>query len=116
MRARRAITEPGPNGAVGTVRLEMLREGIQECEARIAIERALLARAVPAPLAEECTALLVERMAARYKDGKFTASHGARISSPQARVWGMAPNWQDLTARLFDLAGRVEAAQRAARQ
>ncbi len=112
----RAITEPGPDGAVGTVRLEMLREGIQECEARIAIERALLAHAVPAPLAEQCTALLKERIAARYKDGKFTASHGARISSPQARVWGMAPNWQDLTERLFDLAGRVETAQAPAAQ
>ena len=112
----RAITEPGPDGAVGTVRLEMLREGIQECEARIAIERALLAHAVPAPLADRCVALLKERLAVRMKDGKFTPSHGASISSPDARLWGMAPNWQELTARLFDLAGQVEAAGSGGRQ
>jgi hypothetical protein len=33
---------PGPDGPVGTARLENLREGVQECEARILIESALL--------------------------------------------------------------------------
>ena len=70
----------------------------------------------PAPLADRCVALLKERLAVRMKDGKFTPSHGASISSPDARVWGMAPNWQELTARLFDLAGQVEAAGDGARQ
>ena len=106
-----AITEPGPDGAIGTERLEMLREGIQDCEARIAIEKALLARQAPAPLADECVALLKERIAAREKDGKFVPGHGAPTRSVEDRLWGMAPNWQDLSARLFDLAGRVEAAQ-----
>jgi len=32
---------PGPDGPVGTARLENLREGVQECEARIFIENAL---------------------------------------------------------------------------
>ena len=35
---------PGPGGPVGTARLENLREGVQECEARILIEGALLMR------------------------------------------------------------------------
>ncbi len=33
---------PGPHGPVGTVRFENLREGVQECEARIFLESALL--------------------------------------------------------------------------
>ena len=32
---------PGPEGPVATARLENLREGVQECEARIIIESAL---------------------------------------------------------------------------
>ena len=35
------VLAPGAKGPVATSRFEWLREGIQECEARIAIERAL---------------------------------------------------------------------------
>jgi len=37
----RAIAAPGPDGAVATVQYEMLREGVQECEAALAIRRQL---------------------------------------------------------------------------
>ncbi|NIA21302.1 MAG: hypothetical protein GWP05_04895 [Anaerolineaceae bacterium] len=36
------LLAPGPGGPVATARLENLREGLQECEARILIENALL--------------------------------------------------------------------------
>jgi hypothetical protein len=108
----RSLLAPGPDGPIGTVRLEMLREGMQECEARIAIEKALVAGKISGDLAERCRALLKERIKTREKDGRFNASHGARPKTPDARLWGIAANWQDLTARLFDLAGEVAEAER----
>jgi hypothetical protein len=109
----RSIVAPGPRGPVGTVRLEMLREGMQECEARIAIEKALVAEELPADLAARCVALLTERIKAREKDGEFNPSHGARPKGLDARLWGVAPNWWELTRRLFDLAGRATEARAA---
>lgn len=38
----RALAAPGPDGALATVRFEMMREGLQETEARIYIERAIV--------------------------------------------------------------------------
>jgi len=108
----RSIVAPGPDGPIGTARLEMLREGMQECEARIAIEKALVARRLPADLAAECAALLAERIRAREKDGHFTASHGAKPSTLGARLWGVAKDWRELTGRLFELAGRVAEGER----
>jgi hypothetical protein len=89
----RWVLAPGPQGAVSTVRFEMLVEGIQECEARLAIEEALASGRLDAPLQEECRDLLAERMAEREPVG--------------SRDWQVGPDWQDRTARLFDLAGRV---------
>ncbi len=43
----RSLTAPGPQGPLGTVRLEMLREGRQLAEARIVIENALLQEGRP---------------------------------------------------------------------
>jgi hypothetical protein len=48
-----ALLEPGPNGAIGTARFEMLREGLQEAEARIFIEKTLDDKALRARLGEE---------------------------------------------------------------
>lgn len=44
---------PGPDGPVATARLENLREGVQECEARIFLEEALLDEAARARLGGE---------------------------------------------------------------
>ncbi len=38
----RALSVPGTDGALPTVRFEMLREGLQDTEARIFLERALV--------------------------------------------------------------------------
>jgi hypothetical protein len=52
------ILYPGPDGALPTIRLELMREGIQEAEARIAIEKALLDPASRAHLGAERAARL----------------------------------------------------------
>jgi len=100
------LIAPGPDGPVSTERFEMLREGMQETEARVAIEKALAAGALPADLADRCRAHLLERMKVQWKDGQFARSN----SQWQKGGWhdyGIAENWQDSTARLFDLAGQV---------
>ena len=62
---RSCVLEPGADGAIATQRFEMMREGIQECEARIFIERALLDEALRAKLGEalatKCQRILDER-------------------------------------------------------
>ena len=82
--------------AVATVRLENAREGVQETEARVALEKALLDKAHPLPrdLAQRCQKLLDER-------------------TQVLRLWklgaaGIAPfGWEDRTRRLFDAAAEV---------
>jgi hypothetical protein len=55
------LLAPGPAGAVSTERFEQLREGVQDCEARIFIEKALLAGTLPPELAKKCREVLEER-------------------------------------------------------
>jgi glycosyl hydrolase family 123 len=84
---------PGPNGPVSTARFENAREGNQESEARIVIEKALLAKALPAPLAKECQELLDDRTN-RLRMWRLRGSIGSL-------------GWQQSTRRLFDYAGKV---------
>jgi len=62
---RIGLLAPGPDGPVASVRYENVREGLQECEARIFIEDALTARDLKsrlgAELAGRAQALLDER-------------------------------------------------------
>ena len=47
------LLAPGPDGPVGTARLEIFREGLQECEARIAMETALTDPALKSKLGDD---------------------------------------------------------------
>jgi len=51
----------GPSGAMPTERFEQVREGVQDCEARICIEKALLDGKLPVELAKKCREVLDER-------------------------------------------------------
>jgi len=66
------ILAPGPAGPVGTARLEIFREGIQECEARIFLEGVLADDAsrgtIGAALATRGQETLQERLAVGDKD------------------------------------------------
>jgi hypothetical protein len=90
---------PGPKAPVTTVRLEMIREGLIECEARITIESALLDKASRAKLGEEkakaLEAVLVEKTRWTLNGSTFGAY--AYIAS----------DWRGLRARLFDAAAEV---------
>jgi len=102
-----AFTAPGPDGPLGTARFEMLREGMQELEARITIERALLGGRINGALAENCRALLIKRARTRWKGGRFIAGQGHSYRSQEERHWGVSPDWQEDVAALFELAGEV---------
>lgn len=62
------VLAPGPQGALATVRFEMIREGAQDLEARIFLEKALLDPALRAklggPLAQSAQELLDDRVRA----------------------------------------------------
>ncbi len=116
-----SLVEPGPDGPVATVRYEMLREGLQETEARIQIEKALVNGDVSGDLAETCRSLLQEMIDIRFQkkadgggDGAygFSGGHAGSTLGAPSHTWGVAPypTWIELTARLFDLAGQVQTA------
>lgn len=98
---------PGPKGALSTIRFEMLREGIQECEARIYLEKMLLDSAQKTAVGEElagrCQAVLDDRIRAmlgslgKGKAEGLVASDGGYANS----------NWQELSAKLYASAAEV---------
>jgi hypothetical protein len=97
-----AMLAPGPQGAVSTARFEALREGMQDCEARIAVERVLadddLRKRLAAGLLQRCTSELAKR--ARIIASVQTVERGDR-SRPD-------PSWGELSGSLFALAAEVE--------
>lgn len=96
----------GPDGAVPTVRFEMLREGIQECEARIYIEKTLADKTrrekVGEELAKKAEAMLEERAQL------LTDAVGKR--GQPAKGWGWfvdESDWQNKAEKLFGMAGEI---------
>ncbi|MCH8475691.1 MAG: hypothetical protein LAT55_10740 [Opitutales bacterium] len=91
-----SIVAPGPNGAIPTVRFEMLREGAQEAEARILLERALASGSLSSERRREIEEFLPDWIGQRYYVG------GSRSYTPDT-----TENWYDLIARLYELAGQA---------
>ena len=91
---------PGPEGPLGTARLESLKEGMQECEARIFLEDALLDNTKKAKigtdLAKRCQDALDEHQHAMWKTlwsndddlNSLGALDGAR-NPPEALWYGL---------------------------
>ncbi len=63
------LLAPGPEGPLATARFEMLREGVQECEARIYLQSALDGGRLPRELKSRVAAVLAERDAAIRRVG-----------------------------------------------
>ncbi len=112
--------EKGVNGAISTADYEMFREGVQECEARIAIESVLGDKAQRARLGEERAAAMQRMLDDRTRDlrrgvGTFAQSadhveHYTRPSSWWNRPgilgaqWFTQSGWQDRSQALYDAA------------
>lgn len=105
----------GSNGAIPTSEYIFLREGIQECEARIFIEKALVNDATKARMGDElvkrCQRVLDERT--RYIMWVFDLSYvnynirGCIIGEPLGLNWYSGSGWQRRSGSLFELAGEV---------
>ena len=124
---------PGPDGAMASARLELMREGLQEAEARIVIEEALadparrgklgdaVARKCQDALDEHALGLLpvleeqeVAGYAARLRckmDGYSYANYNGWIAGI-FRQWYMESGWQERSEKLFEAAAEVCAARR----
>ncbi len=104
-----SVLEPGPDGALSTIRFETMREGIQEAEARIFIEKALTNEALKAKLgadlAAKCQEILDERVL-RMRD-----AYAVGKDKNKGWDWYAAESgWQERTEKLFSTAARVAAA------
>jgi len=104
---------PGPDGALSTIRYEMMREGVQECEARICLEKILLDDARKAKLGEEpaakCRAMLDERVGALLTSVRKKGKKKAKMLEASDGSFAES-NWQELSARLYAAAAEAEAA------
>jgi len=113
------LLAPGPEGPVATHFFEAFREGIQECEARIFIERALsddaLRRKLGDDLADRCQAFLIERTHIMLKActnlqlslSDIGSSPVVRQGSMAGHAWFVGSGWQDRSERLYRLAAEV---------
>jgi hypothetical protein len=103
------VLGPGPDGPCSTVRFELLREGLQTCEARIQIEKALADPAargkLGAELAARCDQILDERTYAILRAGASGMAGGAKRNP---YWWGfVGSGWQERDERLYALAAEV---------
>ena len=115
-----ATLAPGPDGAVATVRYEALREGLQECEARVAIEAALTDPALKAKVGDELAKryqdVMVERQRAFWRSLAAMQSgplpshddgHAWRSAVISGHLWFVGSDWQGRSEKLYSLAGEV---------
>ena len=114
-----ALLGPGLEGPVATARFELLREGLQECEARIALEEALAGGKLSAGLAARCREVIEERnhaivmgLSPHTAEGFLTATDGGRTHDWQGLgnfgyYWFLTSGWQALSAKLYRTAAAV---------
>jgi hypothetical protein len=94
---------PGENGPLATVRFELFRQGVQETEARIAIERALDDKARVARLGAELAGV-----ARKLLNERARRIIRARDDTGEGAGWAdFAGGWQGRNAALYGLAGEV---------
>ena len=117
-----SLLAPGPDGPVATDFMESFRDGIQECEARIVLERALGDDAVRAKLgddlAKRCKDYLYGRHMMMWLSLSSLQTHGSKNNPGKWRSswsgqnlngnrWFVSSDWQGRSQELFDLAGEV---------
>ena len=112
-----SLLAPGPTGPSANHHYLNFLEGVQECEARIAIERVLSDKAKAAilgkDLKERCEKALAERMqdidiaySQLTNHMGFEPSY-SRQASIASHNWFISSGWETRTETLFKLAGEV---------
>jgi hypothetical protein len=112
-----ALLAPTEEGAAVTTRYEHLREGVQECEARVVVERAMLDEAQRETLGEDlaarCEKALLEHLRAQQLLRGWTGErlpHSLSSGTELGECWFLSSGWQERAETLFTLAGEVERA------
>ena len=104
------LVGPGEAGPVPTCRTRMLQEGLQEAEARIYVQDALLAEdtraKLGADLARRCQETCDERMRAFTYMSNFRYSDSAE-AMPRQRVIPDPAAWDEAAVKLYRLADEV---------
>jgi hypothetical protein len=90
---------PGPEGALGTLRLETFRQGVLEAEARICIDRALTDKAVSEKLGPDLAARAQALLDARAR--LMLAYDG------DLHPWYQSSGWQQGADALYAMAAEV---------
>ncbi|OGF50001.1 MAG: hypothetical protein A2231_03580 [Candidatus Firestonebacteria bacterium RIFOXYA2_FULL_40_8] len=118
---RTSLLASGPDGAITTTRYEMMREGLQECEARIMLEKALDEQKLRIDQAKKVEKLLKERNLAIYngfydnradftdKKGKgFSTYHwsGSQIQR-YCYLYYLNSGWQKRSSDLYEAASQA---------
>ncbi len=116
------IVGEGSDGPVSSVRAEILREGLQEAEARVFVQNALLdeqlTKKLSAELAARCKQLCDQRTWELRYLSEFSVAGFGKSAGPSHYVFDLAA-WQQRSRQLYDLAGEVAKAlgtTRAARE
>jgi hypothetical protein len=103
-----SMLAPGKAGAIATARYEMMREGLQECEARIIIEKAVIEKKISGELAARAQAVLDERLAAMVDGmGKGWCYDGHWETQRSEFPKFVDGGWQERSGKLFDAAAEV---------
>jgi hypothetical protein len=120
----KCISVPGPDGALSSAKIETIREGLQETEARIQLEKALLAGR-GGPKAQSvldgrvrALRMVMESMPIAGLSGKTDAearldgfSFGGMYAYRHSAIfqqWFMTSGWQARAEELFDTAAGVK--------
>jgi glycosyl hydrolase family 123 len=107
-RNSRYLTAPGPTGHLGTVRYEMLREGLQELEARIVLEKGIMSQKLPEALDRKVRTFMKEYIRHLYVNKTFQGGHYGSTLGKKGHFFGVAEDWQGSTATMFQLAGELQ--------
>jgi hypothetical protein len=106
-RATEATFAPGPSGAARTERSEQIRQGIQEGEARIFIEKAILAKKLDPELAKKCQEMLDQRTYHLRHLGACGGAGGAALGGYMINVWYEGAGSAGMAEKLFSAAAEV---------
>jgi hypothetical protein len=99
------VLGPGPDGALPSVRFEMIRAAAQLAEARAFIEKALLDADQKARLGTELAARAEQLLDERTRAIRWARNNGW--------LWFPSSGWQERDAKLYALAAEVAASQEA---
>jgi hypothetical protein len=101
---------PGPRGALPSEHSEQMRMGIQEAEARIFIEKAILDKKLAPDLTKKCQELLDQRtLHLRGLGGAGGAGSYEDMGGPMLHTWYEGAGSAGMAEKLFSAAAEVAA-------